>query len=52
MPGFTFNDVYQMPIHLKNFYIRQLVEMKKKEKEDMDKANNKAPTIQRRFNPK
>jgi len=53
VPGFTFADVYNMPIHLKNFYIREFVNLKKREKEQIDKANQKStPTIPRRFNPK
>ncbi len=53
MPGFTFGDVYNMPVHLKNFYIRQFMDLKKEEKKQMDKVNKKStPTIPRRFNPK
>jgi len=53
MPGFTFNDVYTMPVHLKNFYIREFMSLKKKEKEQMDAAQTKQqPTIPRRFSPK
>ena len=52
-PGFTFNDVYHMPVHLKNFYLREFMDLKKKEKEHFDKANQKStPTIPRRFSPK
>jgi hypothetical protein len=53
MPGFTFDDVYHMPIHLRNFYYRQYTELKQKEQKQIDKANqSKQPTIPRRFNPK
>ena len=43
-----------MPVHLKNFYLREFMDFKKKEKEQIDKANQtpKQPTIPRRFNPK
>ena len=42
-----------MPVHLKNFYLREFMDLKKKEKEQMDEAKQKpAPTIPRRFNPK
>ena len=42
-----------MPVHLKNFYLREFMDLKKKEKEQMDKAQSKSqPTIPRRFNPK
>ena len=52
-PGFTFSDVYNMPVHLKNFYLREFMDLKKKEKAQIDKAQEKpAPTIPRRFSPK
>jgi len=43
-----------MPVHLKNFYLREFMDLKKKEKEQIDKAKQspKQPTIPRRFNPK
>jgi hypothetical protein len=40
--GFTWRDVYQMPIHLRKFYFNKLMEFKKKEKEEMDKINRKS----------
>ena len=53
MPGFTFNDVYTMPVHLKNFYLREFMKFKKIEKDKMDNAQPKQqPTIPCRFNPK
>ena len=54
MPGFTFNDVYYMPVHLRNFYFREYVELKKKENDEIKKSQQAAsqPTIPRRFNPK
>jgi len=39
--GFIQSDVYQMPTYLRNFYYNKLVEAKKKEKEEYDKANKK-----------
>ena len=33
-------DVYRLPVHLRNFYYKQLVEAKKKESEDVKKASN------------
>ena len=42
--GFTFNDVYNMPVHLKNFYLREFMDLKKKEKEQIDKAQPKTST--------
>ena len=54
MSGFTFGDVYHMPVHLKNFYLREFMDLKKKEKDQIDKVSKtpKQPTIPRRFNPK
>ena len=37
--GFTWRDVYTMPIHWRNFYFRKLLDSKKKEKEEYDKSN-------------
>ena len=52
-PGFSFGDVYDMPVHLKNFYLREFMGLKKKEKEQMDASQPKQqPTIPRRFSPK
>ena len=42
-----------MPVHLKNFYLREFMDLKKKEKEQIDNSQPKPqPTIPRRFNPK
>ena len=43
-----------MPVHLKNFFLREFMNLKKKEKEQIDKAKQspKQPTIPRQFNPK
>lgn len=42
-----------MPVHLRNFYFREFSDVRKEEKEQMDKAQSKSqPTIPRRFNPK
>lgn len=40
--GFTWHDVYTMPIHWRNFYFKKLVDIKKKEKADMDKMKRKS----------
>ncbi len=32
--GFTFSDVYDMPVHLRKFYLIELIEAKKKENTD------------------
>ena len=36
--GFTWSEVYSMPIHWRNFYFKKLVDAKKKEKQEHDKA--------------
>tara|TARA_R100001443_G_scaffold1592_2_gene5755 strand:- start:8215 stop:8343 length:129 start_codon:yes stop_codon:yes gene_type:complete len=42
-----------MPVHLKNFYLREFMDFKKKEKEQIDNAQPKQQsTIPRRFSPK
>jgi hypothetical protein len=42
-----------MPVHLKNFYLREFMDFKKKEKEQIDNAQPKPQsTIPRRFSPK
>ena len=40
--GFTHSDVYTMPIYLRNFYYKQLVDTRKKENEEVKKANQKS----------
>jgi hypothetical protein len=40
--GFTWRDVYTMPLHLRRFYFRKLLESKKKEKEEIDKMQQKS----------
>ena len=42
--GFTHGDVYTMPIYLRNFYYRQLLDTRKKENEEIKKANQKSKT--------
>ena len=39
--GFTWRDIYFMPIHWRKFYFNKLLEAKKAEKEEMDKINRK-----------
>ena len=39
--GFTWSEVYTMPIHIWRFYFNKLVDAKKKEKEEVDKVNKK-----------
>lgn len=39
--GFTWKDVYQMPIHLRKFYFNKLREFKEQEKKEYEKINKK-----------
>jgi len=45
--GFTWSDVYTMPIHWRRFYFNKLLEAKKKEKQEYDKATrqSKGPNV-------
>lgn len=47
--GFTWDEVYGLPIHLRRFYIQQvskaIEERNKAEKGEMDKAKRSAPTF-------
>jgi hypothetical protein len=40
--GFTWSDVYHMPIYLRRFYFNKLIELKKREADEVKKANSKA----------
>tara|TARA_A200000159_G_C7267733_1_gene315865 strand:+ start:818 stop:991 length:174 start_codon:yes stop_codon:yes gene_type:complete len=40
--GFTWSEVYFMPIHWRNFYFKKLIEAKKKEKAEYDKVSKKS----------
>ena len=37
--GFTWSEVYHMPIHWRNFYFKKLSDAKTKENEQIEKAN-------------
>jgi len=39
--GFTFGDVYNLPLHIRRMYVNQLADIKKKEQEQIQKANSK-----------
>jgi len=39
--GFTWSEVYTMPIHWRRFYFKKLLDAKKKEAEEYKKANKK-----------
>lgn len=40
MEGFSFDVLYNMPIYLRNFYIRELNVQQQKEKEELDKIKS------------
>jgi len=42
--GFSFNDVYNMPVALRKFYLNKLVDVKNKEKEKIDEASKSSST--------
>jgi hypothetical protein len=39
--GFTWRDVYTMPIHWRRFYLTKLVDLKKKENEEAKNAKRR-----------
>ena len=48
--GFTHSDVYDMPVYLRNFYYNKLADTRKKENDEIKKAQQKSkPTINPRF---
>ena len=50
--GFTYSDVYHMPVYLRTFYIRKLQKMfddqKKQHEKEMKKVSARTPKIGRR----
>ena len=40
--GFTFNEIYSMPVYLRYFYYQQLVDVKQRESDEVKKAQSKA----------
>ena len=50
--GFTHSDVYDMPIYLRNFYYRELIDTRKKENEEIRKANQKSKVSKPQINPR
>ena len=47
--GFIHSDIYDMPVYLRNFYYNKLVETRKKENEEVKKAQQKSKPINPRF---
>ena len=37
----SFDEVYSMPVYLRTFYIKELIEQKKKEEKEMKKSQKK-----------
>ena len=48
--GYTFSDVYKMPVHIRVFHYKKLIDTKKKEKEDTEKAMKKTSSNVRKPN--
>jgi len=51
--GFNFTELYNMPVFLRNYYYRKLVDVKKKEKErhdaEVDKINSQSSRFRKRW---
>ena len=47
--GFTFNEVYDLPIYLRRFYYQRLLTHYEKEKQEYDKATNRQNKSNPRF---
>tara|TARA_R100001163_G_C4973868_1_gene132713 strand:- start:299 stop:478 length:180 start_codon:yes stop_codon:yes gene_type:complete len=45
--GFNHSDIYDMPIYLRNFYYKKLVDTRKKENDEIKKANQRNKTTSR-----
>jgi len=50
--GFTHSDVYSLPIYLRNFYYKELVDTRKKENDEIKKANQKSKVSNPTPNPR
>tara|TARA_R100001015_G_C4453775_1_gene43036 strand:- start:317 stop:538 length:222 start_codon:yes stop_codon:yes gene_type:complete len=42
--GFTHSDVYEMPVYLRNFYMKTLMKTKKEEQKQIEKSKSKIKT--------
>jgi hypothetical protein len=40
--GFTQGEVYELPVHLRKFYLKKLIEAKQKEADEYKKANKQS----------
>jgi len=43
--GFTQEGVYRLPIHLRNFYYKQLIDTKKREQEDVKQSQKSKSAV-------
>ena len=50
--GFTHSDAYNMPIYLRNFYYKQLLDNRKKENEQIQKVNQRSRVSKPSINPR
>ena len=50
--GFTHSDVYTLPVYLRNFYYKQLADTRKKENDEIKKANQKNKVSKPAINPR
>jgi hypothetical protein len=46
--GFNWNDIYYMPIKLREFYWRELLKVKEEEKSQIEKTNSSSSSRTRR----
>ena len=40
--GFTHTELYNLPVHMRNYYYKKLVDVRKQENDEQDKAVSKA----------
>ena len=50
--GFIHSDIYDMPIYLRNFYYKQLVDTRTKENEEIKKSQQKSNSSKPSMNPR
>jgi hypothetical protein len=43
--GFVHSDVYTMPVYLRNFYYRELVDIKESERKQYEKSTKKSNSV-------
>ena len=50
--GFIHSDVYNMPIYLRNFYYKKLVDTRQKENDEIRKSQQKSKVSRPPVNPR